>query len=1183
MVDHTDDLTTAERSTRLRGGNRGTAPGLSQHARRLCLAWITFAITIVFCVAAGLGLVSLRLAHGPINLSMLQSPVLTALEGRLRPGFKVAIDGVDLEAVDGKPAVAVRQMLVRDEAGRPIFRAPRAVVSFDPLHLLAGSVVPTRLDVRDVVLRLTILPDGTAALSAGTDDSAPLRLSDAMSSLSQPSGGTAAGAPETDARKTDTAIAVPPAPLPVDRFAAALSGLIDRFGDVDQSLSGFARFGVSEGTLILDDRTHGSVTTFRNLDLQFQKTGPTASLLTVAADGAQGRWFAHLRGGVEADQRRSLAVAVGGITLDDLRAIPSLREVGIDTDLALSADVSLGLDAAGKLTVARGRVATEDGFVHLHDPDHEPLFLSGSDATFHYDPAANAVLVDQVHIKAETATYDLAGRIAPPMGNGPMWTLNLDGSGIFGAERPNEKPLSLASLSLAARYDTEAGRLLLDGLRLRGPEVDLKLVLDVQHTATGILVKGGATAGRMSAPAMLRLWPTTVAADVRAWLLVNLQGGTVDSGTVSFALDDDDLAKMKAMRSVADSHLRVDYAVSDVTLGFMAGVPPLRKASGHGSVTGDTSRFNVDSGSIEVSPGRLLAVSAGSLDVPSTDPKPSPATIALHVEGGLDTLADLLSRDTLKPYADVPADLAAARGKIAGDLTVGLKIGNGANPKDTKVAATAQVSDLVIDKLVGKQSLTDGQVDLVLDKAGFRVKGEARLFGAATQIDVRKPAGTGTGDATVVLTLDDAARAKAGFSLGKQLTGPIAAKVTMPLGDGERRAIAVDLDLTKASIANLVPGLVKPSGRAARATMTVTPTGNGVTVDAIACDIGNFSLRGSASLGQDGDFQSAHFTQVRLSPGDDMRLDATGGSDGLKLVVHGANIDARPFLKNLTGSGDSADGTKALDLELHSAVLTGQNSQALTGVDLRVVKRDGQVRRLQLNGKFGRAPFDIKSTYQGRELLIDATSGDAGATLAFFDLYKKVGSGKLSATIHLSETKFDGYATVHDFLLRDDVAMKRLTEEGLSQDRKGAAQIDPSNIAFSKLYVIFTKAGSRMNIKEGGMFGPQMGATVQGWIDLGANKLQLGGTYVPAYGVNNLFSQIPVFGPILGGGSHEGLFGINFKLNGSTDAPNLTVDPLSALAPGFLRKIFGAITDATQESAAPTLGRQQSVPDTVDQ
>lgn len=1169
-MDHTDDFTHEERHVRLRGARASSGPGLTRRARRLCLAGVTFVITVAFVLTAAVGLLSLRLSRGPISLAMLDGPVLNALSSRMRPGFKVAIGGVDLEAVDGKPAIALDQLLVRDEAGRPIFKAPRAVISVDPLRLLTGSVVPTRLDVRNVVLRLAILPDGSAAFSAGTDEASPLRVSDAMSAMTPGDPGAAASA----ALGADPTAqpATPPKP-PMVQAADALASLIDRFADADQGLGNFARFGVSQGTLILDDRSHNSVTSFQNLDLQFQKVGATESLLTLAADGAQGRWTARMRGEVGAEGQRSLAVNVGGLTLDDLRAIPALRDAGLDSDLAVSASLTLGLDPGGNIAVARGRLATSDGFLHLHDPDHEPLFLKGSEATFHYDPAGGAVVVDKLAIDAETANYELSGRMVPPASSGRAWSVALSGHGIFGAERPGEKPLALTSIALGAHVTPNDGHVVLDGLRVQGPDVDLNLTLDVQHTAAGLLVKGGADAGRMPAQAMLRIWPTTVAAEVRAWLLVNLQGGTVDKGSVSFALDDDDLAKMKAMRSVADGHLRVDYAVSDVTLAFMAGVPPLRKVVGHGSVTGDTSLFAIDTAVLDVSPGHALTVSAGAIDVPSTDPKPAPATISAHIAGGLDTLTELLSRDALKPYADMPSDLANARGQIDGTLNVALKVGRGANPKDVKVSATADISDLVVEKLVGKQSLTDGQIGLVLDKSGLRIKGNARIFGAAAQIDVKKQAGTATGEAEAVLTLDDAARVKAGMNLGRQLTGPITAKVSLPLGGADRRPALVDLDLTKAAIVNLLPGLTKAAGKPGRATMTVTPTVNGVALDNIVCDIGAFSVRGAASLDTDGDFQSARLSQVRLSPGDDMRADVTKSADGMKITVRGANIDARPFLKNLTGDTGEG-GAKTLDLDLHSSVLTGQNSQALTAVDLHMTKRDGQIRRLQLVGKFGRAPFEIKSNQQGRDLVLDATSGDAGATLAFLNLYKKVAGGKLDATIRMSDTKFDGYATVHDFTLRDDVAMKRLTEEGIHQERSGSVQIDPSNLAFTKLYVIFSKAGSRMNIKDGGMFGPQMGATVQGWIDLNADKLQLGGTYVPAYGVNNLFSQIPVFGPILGGGTHEGLFGINFRLSGSTDAPNLTVDPLSALAPGFLRKIFGAITDATQEGASPTLGEQ---------
>jgi hypothetical protein len=62
---------------------------------------------------------------------------------------------------------------------------------------------------------------------------------------------------------------------------------------------------------------------------------------------------------------------------------------------------------------------------------------------------------------------------------------------------------------------------------------------------------------------------------------------------------------------------------------------------------------------------------------------------------------------------------------------------------------------------------------------------------------------------------------------------------------------------------------------------------------------------------------------------------------------------------------------------------------------------------------------------------------------------------------------------------------------------------------------------------------------------------------VPAYGLNNAFAQVPLFGPLLGGGQYEGLFAVNFRLTGQASAPALTVNPLSAVAPGFLRKLFG--------------------------
>ena len=97
------------------------------------------------------------------------------------------------------------------------------------------------------------------------------------------------------------------------------------------------------------------------------------------------------------------------------------------------------------------------------------------------------------------------------------------------------------------------------------------------------------------------------------------------------------------------------------------------------------------------------------------------------------------------------------------------------------------------------------------------------------------------------------------------------------------------------------------------------------------------------------------------------------------------------------------------------------------------------------------------------------------------------------------------------------------------------------------------------------MWGPQLGATMQGVMDYGRDTVDLAGNLIPAYQLNNLFAKIPLFGPLLGGGKNEGLFAINYRITGKVSAPLLRVDPLSAIAPGILRKIMG-VADGTQNN-----------------
>ncbi len=131
-------------------------------------------------------------------------------------------------------------------------------------------------------------------------------------------------------------------------------------------------------------------------------------------------------------------------------------------------------------------------------------------------------------------------------------------------------------------------------------------------------------------------------------------------------------------------------------------------------------------------------------------------------------------------------------------------------------------------------------------------------------------------------------------------------------------------------------------------------------LDQIVVDAGQIQARGSAELGPDNSLVSAKFGQLKISPGDEMHVEMQKGDDGLKLTVRGNSVDARPFIKYVTRAGDEAKPQTAhrdCDIDLKMALLTGNNKQAISNAELRLVRRGGLIRQFALAGKFGREPI----------------------------------------------------------------------------------------------------------------------------------------------------------------------------------------------------------------------------------
>jgi hypothetical protein len=106
------------------------------------------------------------------------------------------------------------------------------------------------------------------------------------------------------------------------------------------------------------------------------------------------------------------------------------------------------------------------------------------------------------------------------------------------------------------------------------------------------------------------------------------------------------------------------------------------------------------------------------------------------------------------------------------------------------------------------------------------------------------------------------------------------------------------------------------------------------------------------------------------------------------------------------------------------------------------------------------------------------------------------------------------------------------------------------------LWVPFSVGGGQFVLYDSAINGPVIGATLRGRIDFARDQMALSGTYVPLYGLNAFLGELPLFGDLFVSRQGEGLLGITFAVQGRTSNPDVLVNPVSMVAPGFLRQIF---------------------------
>jgi hypothetical protein len=1117
---------------------------------------------IVF-LGIAFGLLYLRLSAAPLSFGRLPERVAEALSARMGPGWAVTLRNTVIELHDGSPALRANGLDIRAPGGDLVLRAPYAIVSVDLVSLLTANLQPKSIEVHDLQLWVLVNRDGSLTFS-------PVQVSEdgdlTKASPTPPSPSAQAAA--SLARSTD-------GPSQVSGVVGSLFDLIVGPSSIVNSLD---QAQLTNARLVFVDADYRERARFDRVDAVFDRTKDGGRHFAATVEGHQGPWRLSGNAVMEGTGGYRAAVVANEAPIQDILLLSGLSGLPANTDLEFSGRFDVAY-ADGRVTELKTRLDSNAGLIQIDDKDTSPFPVERATIEAEWDESKKALNLRQLQLKGGDTHLNLQGQLAAPHATSP-WRLSLKGRDVvWSGATVEDRPLHVSEVEADL---SGADGVTINGLKLRGRDlsVDLKGVLAASADPHGL--KLDVSARKTDLRSALRIWPEAVAPPVRRFLVSNLKAGTLEAIDIKVAMTGADVEKAVSGGSIPDKSLKINFAISQGVLRAAEGLPPISHMMDvTGLVTGSKVSIRAPTGRIDMAGGHSLGASDGSFILDNYWDDHAVAQIGFRLAGGADGLGALLLEPRIKEIAGFELDPAAMKGKADLRVGIGLAVNNIPAFADLPLKVNGTVSELGVDKIFGKERLEGANLAIAYEKGDLSIKGDGKLGGSPASIDVQKS--HQGGQATVSFALDEAARNRRGLTFGPQLTGTVALKASVPLGEAAVPGLLIEADLAKAGVDQIVPGWVKPAGKPGKLSFTLVE-GPSSEIRDLHLDSGTVQLRGAATLSSDGNLEKAELSTFKLSPGDDMRAQVERSGSVYKVIIRGNVGDARPFLKGggLSSAPAGRNGapqreSKDFDLDLSLNILTGFNEEAITNVSVKASMRKDNLRQLDMKGRLGATNVVGRTEAQGRlSPIIILQAEDAGALLRFADVYGRMSGGDLILHMATGEEPQAGMVMLRSFTLVNEPALRRIiptqTQIIAGQDRAGKPQVirvDVNEVAFAKARVDFTRTSGRLDFKDAAIFSSQIGFTLGGHIDYVRDRMDISGTFVPAYGLNNAFAQVPLFGPLLGGGQYEGLFAVNFRVAGQASSPTLTVNPLSAVAPGFLRKLFGVGAEQPQSGALP--------------
>lgn len=1093
---------------------------------------------------AAIGILAFMLASGPVELGIFRDDVERAMTNA-RGGRAVTVERLTLQwsPSERRMFVVADNLSLKNDAGEEAGVAQRAELTLDAGAILLGKVE---------VLEADLSHGWVEVQNVG------------------PNRWTVAGDPMPEIR----AAALPQSPQEwLDRINAVLTDVLVGLEAFNQTLS-FEGLEFSNFDLRMIDQDGNAIGAIAAAAGQFQRLENDVSI-QLAGDG-QGLGLPEIFG-ISLDtyngyQSLKAVLDVGVLPITELAGRFGLSGFE-DSDLRLGTSFNAELLREDGLTEV-GLVASRDegslnlgqwagdvsdittSLVYLPKQDQveiEFLQIASNRLSGRFEGAVSNILATnalrRVAVQAEAMTIDLTGLFEAPSEVRNV-ALEADLSDDFTI-------ISVQSLGA----DVDAARLQASGefdWSVEHEEGQLPFTLDV----TAELV------GDISKETILAYWPVNLGRGAREYVSDQLLRGNATEATAIVSIKPDSMAE----GYLREDDLAVTFAFEDGSLRFLSDMPAIENAVGTGRVGGNSLDITVISATYDD-----WVIQSGAVEFPAFNPRGENFIVTAYGSGPAVSILRQLSESRLQLQEETGFDPE----RVSGDATASFRLTRPALSdvafEDHVMEVKGQIRNAGLTGAAGPFDIVEGNVNVDVTLERMILTGFGNLGTSPIQFtwrDAFNDAGTPADlSATAVITSD--VLNVFGLVGRAFLTGEIPVEMQGKVGANGLQTGTFAFDLSEARIDISEIDWVKPTGETARATLNYT---GDLREQAAALRVTgeSASLDGDLRLATDGRLQSLDLRQFYIQDTIDVagRIARTG-TGGFNIELDGAYLDISGFLTDLGGVGGVGAGGDGIDLSFAATVerLRLRRDLELIGSALSFeLSRNGGFQTLRASGNtVAGATFiaNLDNEGAGQPLALELKTSDAGyLASAFFGVdFIEGGILDLRGSLATEDTPARLRATVEDTRLVNAPFFTQILS--LASLRGLTDTLSGEGVLFSRIEAPITIGGGRYVIDGGRASGPALGLTVNGWVAIDGNGIELDGVLVPSFGVNSVLGGVPIIGDLIVGRDGEGIFSITYSVSGSLEKAQVAVNPLSAVTPGILRRIFENPSDTSIPDAIP--------------